>query len=43
MSALQLAVNPYVASPSVVRSLTFRAAQLLLADGELPRPSLMLT
>lgn len=33
MAALQLAINPFIATENVVQSLTFRAAQLLLADG----------
>lgn len=33
IAALQLAINPYIATENVVQSLTFRAAQLLLADG----------
>lgn len=35
ISALQLATNPYIATPKIIRTLTYRAAQLLLADGEL--------
>jgi hypothetical protein len=34
MAALQLAINPFIATEGVAQSLTFRAAQLLLADGE---------
>ena len=34
LAALQLAINPFIATGNVVQSLTFRAAQLLLADGE---------
>ncbi|ODN92024.1 hypothetical protein L198_05696 [Cryptococcus wingfieldii CBS 7118] len=32
VAALQLSTNPIIATPSVVRSLTFKVAQLLLAD-----------
>ncbi|CAD6575349.1 MAG: hypothetical protein TREMPRED_001360 [Tremellales sp. Tagirdzhanova-0007] len=32
MAALQLALNPHVATSSIMRRLTFQAAQLLLAD-----------
>ena len=34
MSALQLATNPYIATTRIMRTLTYKAAQLLLADGE---------
>jgi len=39
IAALQLAINPYIATDDVVQRLTFRAAQLLLADGEPRRRS----
>ena len=34
MAALQLVTNPEIAVSPIVRHLTFKAAQLLLADGE---------
>jgi hypothetical protein len=37
MSALSLAINPFIATPTMVQNLTFKATQLLLADGGLRR------
>ncbi|KAK4687661.1 hypothetical protein P7C73_g2454, partial [Tremellales sp. Uapishka_1] len=34
MASLQLATNPRIATPQIMRTLTFKAAQLLLADGK---------
>jgi len=39
MAALQLAINPHIATSSIMRALTFQAAQLLLADGQCPLPT----
>ena len=33
MAALQLAINPHIATSGIMRNLTYKAAQLLLADG----------
>jgi hypothetical protein len=34
LAALQLSINPEIARYSAIQPLTYRAAQLLLADGE---------
>ena len=40
LAALQLATDPNIAVPSIIRTLTFKAAQLLLADGKSSSTSL---
>ena len=34
LAALELAIDPHIATHSLMRDLTFRTAQLLLADGQ---------